>query len=148
MRASDTFVTAVRPSNLTTSLLVLSHITSSSEFLSPYSPSQTPHQYTSFLLHSSLDLLSVAHTTSSSSPYYKGLDKMGNLTVSAYVTPSSCKFLLLHPTTMMVDPEKFFMDVLQLWVKTCLNTFGGKGEMIRSKGFDEGVRKAARKYLT
>ncbi|TFK27083.1 transport protein particle complex subunit [Coprinopsis marcescibilis] len=79
--------------------------------------------------------------------YLKAVDKFNEWTVSAFITPSNTKFLLLHDGKNDDGIRSFFMEVWELYVKTALNPFQTAHTPIRSAVFDGRVRASARKYL-
>ncbi|KAF9534418.1 transport protein particle complex subunit [Crepidotus variabilis] len=79
--------------------------------------------------------------------YFKSIDKFNEWTVSAFVTPSNMKFVLLHEGKNDDGIRLFFMEVWELYVKTAMNPFQTAHTAVRSSVFDTRVRNSARKYL-
>lgn len=69
-----------------------------------------------FLLHSALDIVDELMWTTPSMAL-KVVDKFNDQLVSAFVTPSSIKFLLLHETRNDDTIRAFFHEVHELYLK-------------------------------
>ncbi|KAJ3237626.1 Trafficking protein particle complex subunit 2 [Chytriomyces hyalinus] len=82
----------------------------------------------------------------SSIRYLKVVDRFNEHHVSAYVTPSGAKFMLVHDA-VGGDVRSFFVDVHELYVKVLLNPFSEINGPINSQLFDVKVRGIARKHL-
>jgi len=104
-------------------------------------------QYFSFLLHSSLDtLLPLAGTTSAT--FLRTVARLPPFSVSAFLTPSGVKLLLLHPGRPDETLKSFFNECYEVYVKYQMNPFAKFDEPITSKAFDARVRSIGRKYLS
>ncbi|EDO14344.1 hypothetical protein Kpol_182p2 [Vanderwaltozyma polyspora DSM 70294] len=131
-----------------------------------------------FMLHASLDIIEdlqwqtnlPAHSTTSgttgggflrsrntsnlSNCYFGKVDHFYGLIITAYVTYSGMKFVMVHgsstATTAQVDDNSvklFYQEVHELYIKTLMNPFYTPGTPISSSAFDSRVRTLARKYL-
>ncbi|KAJ2018655.1 TRAPP subunit [Coemansia sp. S680] len=67
--------------------------------------------------------------------------------VSAYVTPSNTRLMLLHEAKADDAIRLFFTDCHELYLKTLLNPFYEPNTPIQSQAFDVKVNTLAKKYL-
>mmetsp|Transcript_17592 Transcript_17592/g.35749 ORF Transcript_17592/g.35749 Transcript_17592/m.35749 type:complete len:143 (+) Transcript_17592:145-573(+) len=109
--------------------------------------SPTTLQYNHFLLHSSLDSVE-ALAWSTSAAYLRTVEKVNDRVVSAYLTPSHHKFLLLHGGRSEESVKSFFLEVHELFVKQLCSPFQGMESPIESKAFDDRLRALGRRYLS
>ena len=86
------------------------------------------------------------------------MDRFNEWFVSAYVSPSGVRFLLLHDVGSLDNVRLFFNEVNELYIKVCctvcilysqclLNPFYEVGSVISSKVFDARVKQLCKKYL-
>jgi len=100
-----------------------------------------------FLLHSALDVVDEVQWKRSELPL-KVVDQYRNQVISAYVTPSNVRLLLLHPPGKNDESIKtFFSEVHELYVKVLMNPFYKVNSQITSTVFNERVRALAAKRL-
>lgn len=99
-----------------------------------------------FIIHSSLDLVEDIQW-SKNSMYLKVIDNFYGYYVSAYVTPSNVKILLLHELKNEESIKQFFFDINELYTKTLLNPFYTVNSAIESSSFDVKVKALVKKYL-
>lgn len=99
-----------------------------------------------FVVHSALDIVEDVQW-SKNSMYLKVIDNFSGFYVSAYVTPSNVKFLLLHELTSEETIRQFFFELNDLYVKTLLNPFYSVNDVIKNSVFDLKVKYLAKKYL-
>ncbi|KAJ3072585.1 TRAPP subunit [Podochytrium sp. JEL0797] len=78
--------------------------------------------------------------------YLKVVDRFNEHSVSAYVTPSGAKFMLVHDTSVG-DVRGFFAELHELYIKVLMNPFMEINAPIESQQFDVKVRGIARRYL-
>ena len=78
---------------------------------------------TQFILHGSLDLVDLQIWTNPAT-HLKLVDRHNDQFVSAYVTPSGTRFLLLHDGRSDDSIKAFFVDVHELFVKVCFSKLG------------------------
>jgi hypothetical protein len=142
------------PSNLLFCIVGTSEPLYTAEFLrvptsssSSGSATDTTTQYYNFLLHSSLDTL-VPLASSTSNTFLRTVARLPPLHVSAFITPSNVKFLLLHPGRSDETLKAFFNEIYEIYVKYLMNPFVVHDAVIESKAFDDRVRSVGRKYLS
>jgi trafficking protein particle complex subunit 2 len=98
------------------------------------------------VLNSSLDMLDEAMWMTKDM-YVRAIDRYNDQLVSAYVTPSNYRFLLLHDGRHEDGVKAFFSDLHELFTKATLNPLYEPGEPITSLGFSDRVVQLARKHL-
>ena len=105
-------------------------------------------------------------TTIPSRRYLKHIDRFFNNYISAFVTPTNTKFLLLHQpaapspsvrsSSIAANPSSpateeavrnFFTEVYENWVKAVMNPFYRTDMEVTSPVFRTRVAAAGRKYL-
>lgn len=65
--------------------------------------------------------------------------------MSAWVTASGARFMLLHSQRNEDSVRSFFIDVYELYTRALLNPFLNDGEVISAPWFEAGVRQLGRK---
>ncbi|KAJ2787524.1 TRAPP subunit [Coemansia interrupta] len=99
-----------------------------------------------FIVHAALDLVDDAQLMSTAC-YLKTVDRYNNWNVSAYVTPSNVRLMLLHENKMDEAIRSFFVDAHELYLKTMLNPFYEPNAPIQSQTFSTKVSTLAKKHL-
>ncbi|KAJ1935108.1 TRAPP subunit [Linderina pennispora] len=99
-----------------------------------------------FIAHAALDLVDDAQFMSNSC-YLKTVDRYNEWNVSAYVTPTNVRLMLLHENKAEDSIKGFFTDCHELYLKTLLNPFYEPNAPIQAQAFDTKVHALARKYL-
>ncbi|KAJ1642232.1 TRAPP subunit [Coemansia erecta] len=99
-----------------------------------------------FILHAALDLVDDAQFMTNAC-YLKTVDRYNDWNVSAYVTPSNTRLMLLHENKMEETIRSFFVDAHELYLKTMLNPFYEPNTPIQSQTFDSKINGLAKKYL-
>ncbi|KAJ0402722.1 hypothetical protein P43SY_007864 [Pythium insidiosum] len=99
-----------------------------------------------FLLHSALDIVDEMMWTSQAMAL-KVVDKFNDQFVSAFVTATNVKFLLLHETRNDDTIKAFFHEIHELYLKLLMNPFYEYDTPITSEIFDARVKTLARRYL-
>lgn len=67
--------------------------------------------------------------------------------ISAYVTPSGLRLLLLHENKNEDGIRAFFTEIHENLIKVVLNPFQSQFDRITSTGFDSKVKALAKRYL-
>lgn len=75
------------------------------------------------------------------------IDRHNDWLISAYVTPSADRLLLMHDVKNDEAIRVFFLEAYELYLKGLLNPFYEKGTSITSKVFDSKLRALVKKYL-
>lgn len=133
-----------------------------------------------FILHASLDIIEdlqwqnrlPSHSSSSGSGgastgflrsrnssnlsncFLGKVDHFYGLVITAYITYSGMKFVMLHGNSTSTNAQVndntvklFYQEVHELYIKTLMNPFYKVNDPIASPAFDSRVRVLARKYL-
>ena len=77
----------------------------------------------------------------------KVIDKYNDFMVSAYMTASGDRFLVLHDVKNDEPIRLFFLEAYEIYLKCLLNPFYEKGQVIGMSAFDFKIRALAKKYL-
>mmetsp|Transcript_40428 Transcript_40428/g.94968 ORF Transcript_40428/g.94968 Transcript_40428/m.94968 type:complete len:136 (+) Transcript_40428:123-530(+) len=105
------------------------------------------NQENQFFLHAALDIVD-EELWKTNSMFLKVVDKFNDRCISAYVTATNIKLLLLHDGNKGDDAiRSFFSEVHELYLKVMLNPFFDANVAILSPAFDTRVRTIARKLL-
>ncbi|KND04910.1 hypothetical protein SpCBS45565_g06757 [Spizellomyces sp. 'palustris'] len=99
-----------------------------------------------FIVHAALDVVDDL-MWGTNSMYLKVVDKFNEWYISAYITASGVRFMLLHDAANTDGIRNFFQDTHELYIKTLLNPFTEINAPITSASFDTKVRALARKWL-
>lgn len=99
-----------------------------------------------FVLHAALDSVDDA-MWSTKELHLKTVDRFSNQYVSAFVTPSNVRLLLLHDGRGDDSVKGFFAEVYDVYVRLGMNPFHTPSTKIESVEFDRKVAAAARRYL-
>jgi len=111
-----------------------------------------------FVAHAALDAVEASLVgPQGGQMFFKNIDRFNEWTVSAFVTASQIKFLLLHPvraeTQSALRKEEadiirnFFFAVYENYIKLVLNPFYELDTEISSRGFREKVHQLVKKHL-
>ncbi|KAJ2609092.1 TRAPP subunit [Coemansia sp. RSA 1365] len=99
-----------------------------------------------FVVHAALDLVEDALFLTNAC-YLKTVDKYNDWNVSAYVTPSNVRLMLLHEARSEDSIRSFFTDCHEFYIKTLMNPFYEPNSPILSQAFDTKINTLAKKYL-
>ncbi|KAJ2161739.1 TRAPP subunit [Coemansia sp. RSA 552] len=101
-----------------------------------------------FVVHGALDPVEDA-LFKTTNCYLKTVDRFNEWNVSAYVTPSNTRLMLLHDTTQSEEAIRmFFVECHELYLKQILNPFfDPSSQQILSQAFGAKVTGLAKKYL-
>ncbi|KAI9025681.1 Sedlin [Hyaloraphidium curvatum] len=100
-----------------------------------------------FIVHAALDMVDEI-MWNTKEMYLKTVDKFNEWFVSAYVTATGMRFMLLHEALKSDDIKNFFFECHELYLKTLLNPLYDINAPILSPMFETKVRALHKKYLT
>ena len=101
------------------------------------------HQFTA---HASLDIID-ENKWVSNNLNFKALDRFNEYIVSAFVTPSQIRFVMLHLDRNDDGIKSFFHEVFELYTKLSLNPFYSPGTKIHFQSFQQRVNTLCKKFL-
>ncbi|OQR79563.1 putative trafficking protein particle complex subunit 2-like [Tropilaelaps mercedesae] len=99
-----------------------------------------------FVAHAALDLVDL-HALQNPNMYLKCVDKFNQWSVSAFVTASKMRFLMLHNVKNDEGIKTFFQEIYEIYTKHALNPFYTHNTEIKSPAFDKKAQNLAKRYL-
>lgn len=99
-----------------------------------------------FIAHAALDLVD-EHKWKTQNMHLKSIDRFNQWFVSAFVTASQIRFLIVHNNKNDEGIKNFFNEMYETYVKYSMNSFYKVNTPIKSPMFEKKAQLYGRKYL-